>query len=95
MLVYGATPGGIAAAIAAQRELQSDPGGAHVVELVEPLHRIGGMIAAGMVDDSNAGNTRAYDGVAAEFFRRVAANYSATNTAALTLAEWHPDQHAC
>ena len=78
VLVYGATPGGIAAAIAAQREL----GAGGVVELVEPLHRIGGMIAGGMVDDSNAGNTRAYDGVAAEFFRRVAANYSVTNPAA-------------
>ena len=75
VLVYGATPGGIVAAIAARRGL----GASSVVELVEPLQRIGGMIAGGMVDDSNSGNTRAYGGVAAEFFRRVAAAYNNTD----------------
>ena len=51
VLVYGATPGGIVAAIAARRGL----GPSSVVELIEPLRRIGGMIAGGMVDDSNSG----------------------------------------
>ena len=78
VLVYGATPGGIVAAIAARRAL----GSGSVVEVVEPLRRVGGMIAGGMVDDSNAGNTRAYGGVAAEFFRRVAAEYNVTDPSA-------------
>ena len=53
VLVYGATPGGIVAAIAARRRL----GPSSVVELIEPLRRVGGMIAGGMVDDSNSGES--------------------------------------
>jgi hypothetical protein len=51
------------------------------VTIVEPLHRVGGMLAGGMVDDSNAGNTRAYDGIAAELYRRVARHYRASDPA--------------
>eukprot|EP01046_Picozoa_sp_COSAG06_P049208 COSAG06_NODE_7526_length_2471_cov_4.635329_2_plen_272_part_00 len=42
---------------------------------------MGGMLAGGMVDDSNAGNTRAYDGIAAELYRRVARHYRASDPA--------------
>jgi hypothetical protein len=87
VLVYGATPGGVAAAIASRRELQlarshRNATRAGVVMLIEPLHRVGGMFSGGMVDDSNSGNTRAYGGVAAEFFRRVASYYNVTDEAA-------------
>jgi hypothetical protein len=78
VLVYGATPGGIVAAITAKRML----GRTATVEIIEPLDRVGGMLAGGMVDDSTAGNTRAYGGLAAEYFRRVAHYYNSTDAAA-------------
>ena len=78
VFVYGATPGGVVAAIAARRTL--GPSGS--VMLVDPLHRVGGMLAGGMVDGSNSGNTRAYAGVAIEFFQRVAKHYAVSDPAA-------------
>jgi hypothetical protein len=78
VLVYGATPGGIVSAIAAKRLL-----GPHsIVQIIEPLARVGGMLAGGMVDGSTSGNTRAYGGVAAEYFRRVARAYNTTDATA-------------
>ena len=70
VLVYGGTPGGAVAAIAAKRVL-----GVGVVVLVEGGHHIGGMLAAGMIDDSIQGDTQAYAGLAAELYRRTALAY--------------------
>eukprot|EP00730_Choanoeca_flexa_P018753 TRINITY_DN9138_c0_g1_i2.p1 TRINITY_DN9138_c0_g1~~TRINITY_DN9138_c0_g1_i2.p1 ORF type:complete len:563 (+),score=90.03 TRINITY_DN9138_c0_g1_i2:339-2027(+) len=75
-VVYGATPGGIAAAIAAQQMLEK---GSSVV-VITPWTHVGGMLSAGMVDDSIQGQTQAYGGLAAELFRRIAAFYGQSNT---------------
>lgn len=63
ILVYGGTPGGIAAAVAAAR-LGSQ------VALVEPGRHLGGMMAGGL-GQSDVGNPRAIGGLAREFFARV------------------------
>ena len=47
---------GVVAAIAARRQLGNGTDAA--VEIVEPLMHVGGMLAAGMVDDSTKGNTK-------------------------------------
>lgn len=63
VLVYGSTPGGIQAAIAASSE------GASVL-LVSPSARIGGMMASGL-GHTDTGNTRAIGGAALKFFQDV------------------------
>lgn len=72
VVVYGATPGGIAAAIAAKRE------GASVV-VVEPLDWVGGMLTGGLsLTDVNPGHAKAnVVGLAKEFFDEVAYEYLA------------------
>lgn len=55
--VYAPCRSGVVAAIAARRQLGN--GTDVAVEIVEPLMHVGGMLAAGMVDDSTKGNTRA------------------------------------
>jgi flavin-dependent dehydrogenase len=50
IVVYGATPAGITAAISAARLNSS-------VLLVEPSSHVGGMLAAGMLDDSGDHDT--------------------------------------
>jgi hypothetical protein len=68
VVVYGATPGGVVAAVAAARL------GRRTL-LLEPSSHVGGMLAAGMVDDSNKGQPAAYGGLAAEYYRRVGHSY--------------------
>ena len=70
VVVYGATPAGIAAAVAAAREGRS-------AALVHPLARIGGMVAGGL-GMTDVGDKRVIGGLALEFFQRVGAAYNAT-----------------
>lgn len=72
VLVYGATPGGIAAAVAADRA------GASVV-LLEHGTRIGGMMASGL-GHTDHGDKRTVGGIAGEVFARIGAKYGGATT---------------
>jgi len=63
IVVFGATPAGICAAIAAARE-------GRTVSLVEPGYRIGGMMSGGL-GATDMANTLTVGGLAAEFFKAV------------------------
>lgn len=65
VVVYGATPGGIVAAVAASRMGAS-------VALVEPYDHIGGMMTNGL-SWTDRGDVAVIGGIAMEFFNRVAA----------------------
>ncbi len=64
VIVYGATPGGLSAALAAARE------GASVV-VIEPTKWIGGMVTGGLAS-TDVGNEKVIGGLAREFFTRAA-----------------------
>ena len=65
VVVYGATPGGISAAIAAARAGQS-------VAILEPTRWIGGMMTGGLArSDIGARGEEIIGGLAAEFFERI------------------------
>lgn len=67
VLVYGGTPAGIAAALAAARSGRS-------VVLVEPSSRLGGMMAGGLSkSDVGSAEHKPVGGIAAEFFKRALA----------------------
>jgi hypothetical protein len=73
VLVYGGTPGGISAAIAASR------GGAHVL-LVEPTHHIGGMNTSGVnTAESEHMLKWTIGGFALEFYQRLGQHYHSGN----------------
>jgi hypothetical protein len=67
--VFGATPGGIAAAIQASRMGKS-------VVLLEPGKFLGGMTTGGL-GATDIGNKAAIGGISREFYRRIAKHYSA------------------
>ena len=67
VVVCGATPGGISAAIAASRE------GASVV-VIEPTKWIGGMVTGGL-SSTDKGREETIGGIAREFFTRAAERY--------------------
>lgn len=67
VLVYGGTPGGIAAAIAASR------GGARVV-LVEPTQHVGGLVTSGL-SHTDFRTYEGLNGLFLDFARRVEAQY--------------------
>lgn len=67
VIVYGATPGGITAAVAAARARVS-------VVLIEPSRHIGGMVSGGL-SATDYGNPAYIGGLALEFFERAAAKY--------------------
>lgn len=69
VLVYGGTPGGIAAAIAAARQGQK-------VVLAEPLYFTGGMMAGGLTK-TDIGDRETIGGISREFFARVLKHYQA------------------
>lgn len=69
VVVYGATPAGIASAVAARRD------GAGVA-LVEPSRWIGGMVAGGL-SSTDTGNRKTIGGLAMEFFDRCEKRYGA------------------
>ena len=68
MVVFGSTPGGVAAAVAAARS------GAAGVVLADPSPRVGGMCSGGL-GNTDVGLSYAIGGVAADFFRAVGAAY--------------------
>jgi len=70
VLVYGGTPGGIAAAVTAAR------GGQHVT-LVEPSNHLGGVVSGGLTR-TDIGDGSVIGGFAREFFDRCEAYYAAT-----------------
>jgi hypothetical protein len=70
VVVYGATPGGIAAAIAAAKDGRS-------VLLAEPTHRIGGMTTCGL-SHTDFRTFESLSGIFLDFTRRTHAHYVAT-----------------
>ncbi|NUT22834.1 MAG: FAD-dependent oxidoreductase [Hamadaea sp.] len=70
IVVFGATPAGIIAAVQARRM------GRRAV-IVEPGSHVGGMITGGL-GNSDLGAKESIGGLAAEFFRRVYAKYTST-----------------
>lgn len=68
VIVYGATSGGIAAAIQAKRM-----GGS--VLLIEPSLHVGGLTTGGL-GATDIGNKRAIGGIAREFYHRIAEHYA-------------------
>ena len=78
--VYGATAGGVLAAIAAARD------GARVV-LLEPGRHVGGMVSGGL-GHTDYGDRRVIGGLALEFYKRVARHYD-TETWGLVGPEPH------
>jgi hypothetical protein len=67
VVVYGATAGGVVAAVAAAREGKQ-------VLLIEPGRHVGGMVSGGL-GATDAGNRATIGGYAREFFDRVRAYY--------------------
>src|SRR5437016_1080784 len=70
VLVYGGTPGGLSAALAASRE------GASVV-VIEPTKWIGGMVTGGLAS-TDVGNEKVIGGIAREFYTRAAGSKAGT-----------------
>ena len=68
LVVYGSSPAGVAAAVAASRLGLS-------VALFEPLQMIGGMGAAGNLGLNDGGNKAEHTGLALEFAKRAAEHY--------------------
>src|SRR5579872_3676079 len=68
IVIYGATSGGAAAAIAAAKE-------GHSVALVEPGHHVGGMISGGLGRTDMDRQQNVIGGIARQFFERVGKNY--------------------
>ena len=67
VLIYGATPGGIAAAVASAK-------GGQTVTLVEPTARIGGLVTSGL-SHSDFHSFESLSGAFLDFSRRVEAHY--------------------
>ena len=72
--IYGATSGGVTAAVAAARLGKS-------VSLLSLNKHVGGMTASGLgVTDIGPGNDTSYvTGISREFYKRVGTNYGSTN----------------
>ena len=68
IVIYGATSGGVAAAIAASREGKS-------VLLLEPGRHLGGLTTGGL-GATDIGNKAAIGGIAREFYERIHQHYS-------------------
>lgn len=70
VIVYGATPAGVAAAIAAARQGKS-------TALLEPMNIVGGMMSSGLsFSDSNQCDRRTLGGLFEEFHRRIEKEYT-------------------
>ncbi|MDB5176240.1 MAG: hypothetical protein JWM81_1098 [Candidatus Saccharibacteria bacterium] len=69
VVVYGATPSGVTAAIEARRQGKT-------VALVEPTSFIGGMVTSGL-SHTDVGNKTVIGGIAKEYFGRIASVYGA------------------
>lgn len=86
VLIYRATPAGIAAAIAA------DQSGSRVI-IIEPTAHVGGMMTSGGLVVSDVGHFPGIGGISRDFFRRVQAYYDETygkdSPQAKTAALWN------
>lgn len=80
VVIYGGTPAGIAAGVAAARE------GASVV-VIEPTKWIGGMVAGGL-SSTDKGREDTIGGIAREFYTRAAERYADPK------ALWYAEPHA-
>ena len=80
VIVYGGTPAGIAAAVAASRE------GATVI-LVEPSNHLGGMVTGGL-GATDYGKADTVGGIAQEYFTRIGKHYGARARAGVTSRVW-------
>lgn len=78
VVVYGATPSGIAMAVAASREEVS-------VAIVDPGHHIGGLVAGGL-SSTDKGNPAVIGGISREFFTKVGTHYGEP-------VEWNFEPH--
>lgn len=67
VVVYGGTPAGIIAAVAASRQRRT-------VTLIEPSRHVGGMTSGGL-SSTDVGKRQVIGGLALEFFQRAAAAY--------------------
>ncbi|MEV4508858.1 FAD-dependent oxidoreductase [Dactylosporangium sp. NPDC049525] len=85
LVVYGATPGGLAAAIQFRRS-----GGSAVV--VDAGNHVGGMTTAGL-GATDTGNTAAIGGLSHEFYRRVYGKYNGTPVTASSPARFTFEPH--
>lgn len=65
--IYGATPSGVMAAVAAARHGRS-------VVLIEPAAHVGGVVSGGLVD-TDVGDRATVGGLSDEFFKRIVAFY--------------------
>ena len=68
VIIYGGTPAGVMAAIAAARQ-------GHTVALVDINHHVGGMVSGGLVA-TDMGDRKTVGGLADEFFTRIVKYYS-------------------
>lgn len=68
VVVYGGTPGGIAAAIQAARLKKS-------VILLEPTRHVGGMLSSGLTKTDASPRKNVYGGIATEFLNKAKARY--------------------
>lgn len=73
IVVYGGTPGGIAAAIQAARMKKN-------VILLEPTQHIGGMMTSGLNKTDASPRRGVYGGIVMEFFNRASATYGLGDT---------------
>jgi hypothetical protein len=64
VVVFSASPAGIAAAVAARRT----SGNTTRVVVIEPSHHVGGMLSGGMHDDSTQGQILVYAGISREVY---------------------------
>jgi hypothetical protein len=88
VVVYGATPGGITAAVAAARQGAS-------VALIEPSRHIGGMTSGGL-SATDYGNPTYVGGLALKFFDQAAAKYRSAPAKLAGLgrnARWFSEPH--
>jgi hypothetical protein len=85
LVVYGGTPAGIMAAIAAAREGGSAVG-------IEPNAHIGGMVTGGL-SSTDTGDPATIGGIAREFFARADAKYNDPKKTATPFEFWKSEPH--
>lgn len=79
VVVYGGTPAGVAAAVAASRE------GASVL-LLEETRKVGGLLSSGLSTAEYHQNWDCFTGLTGEFFRKIGRAYGSTSPA----YQWEP-----
>ena len=75
VIVYGGSPGGVAAAVAVARAGKS-------VIVVEPRQHVGGLMSGGLSKTDIGSTPQLFGGIALEFFKRANAHYGTSWSAA-------------